>query len=40
MKGSAGQAPGSKVAILHQTSTGFTDLDHGPIETLASLGNA
>ena len=27
-------------SILHQTSTHFTGLDHGPIETLAGLGNA
>ena len=26
--------------ILHQTSTDFTGLDHGPVETLAGLGNA
>ena len=26
--------------LLHQTSTHFTGLDHGPIETLAGLGNA
>ena len=25
---------------LHYTSTHFTGLDHGPIETLAGLGNA
>ena len=25
---------------LHQTLTDFTSLDHGPIETLAGLGNA
>jgi hypothetical protein len=27
-------------SILHQTSTDFTGLDHGPIETLSGLGNA
>jgi hypothetical protein len=27
-------------SILHRTSTDFTGLDHGPIETLAGLGNA
>jgi hypothetical protein len=27
-------------SILHQTSTDFTGLDHGPIKTLAGLGNA
>jgi hypothetical protein len=27
-------------SILHQTSTDFIGLDHGPIETLVGLGNA
>ena len=27
-------------SILHQISTDFTGLDHGPNETLAGLGNA
>jgi hypothetical protein len=27
-------------SILHQTSTYFTGLNHGPIETLAGLANA
>jgi hypothetical protein len=27
-------------SILHQTSTHFTGLDHGRIETLAGLGDA
>ena len=29
-----------KHSILHQTSTDFTGLNHGPIETLAGLENA